>query len=130
MPGTRRHGLAATALRFLLGGGVNTLATLALYWLLLRLISPQAAYAISFVAGLGLSYALNTGFVFDAVRTWRNVLAFPLIYLCGYLAGALMLDVAVRRWHVDPYLAPLLSIAVSLPLTFVLMRLLLRPRHC
>ena len=125
----RRHDLPATALRFLAGGIANTLATLLLYWALLAVLTPHPAYAISFVAGIGLSYLINTGFVFGTRRSWANLAAFPLVYLAGYGAGALVLEVATARFGVDPWLAPLLSVAVTVPLTFVLMRLLLRRRH-
>lgn len=117
-----------TALRFLAGGGANTLATLVLYWLLLLVMPAQAAYAISFAAGLAIGYVLNTGFVFRTRRRWRHVIGYPLVYLCAYAAGALVLGLAVHRWHVDPRVAPLLSLVVSVPLTFLLLRLLLRPQ--
>lgn len=123
-----RNALPATALRFLAGGIANTLATLLLYWALLTILPPHPAYATSFVAGIGLSYLVNTGFVFGARRSWGNLVAFPLVYLVGYGAGALVLELATARFGVDPRLAPLLSVAVTVPLTFVLMRLLLRPR--
>jgi putative flippase GtrA len=128
-PRPARHGLPATALRFLAGGIVNTLATLLLYWLLLTVLPPHPAYAISFVAGIGLGYLINTGFVFGARRTWGNLAAFPLVYLAGYGAGAGVLELATARFGVDPRLAPLFSVAVSVPLTFVLMRLLLGRRR-
>ena len=123
-----RQALPATALRFLAGGIANTLATLALYWLLLTVLPPHPAYAISFVAGIGLSYLINTGYVFGTRRSWSNLAAFPLVYLAGYGAGALVLELATARFGVDPRLAPLLSVAVTVPLTFVLMRLLLGRR--
>lgn len=127
-PRHARHGLPATALRFLAGGVANTLATLLLYWALLTVLPPHPAYAISFVAGIGLGYLINTGFVFGARRTWRNFAAFPLVYLAGYAAGAGVLELTTTRFGLDPRLAPLFSVAVSVPLTFVLMRLLLGRR--
>lgn len=120
----------ATLLRFGLGGGVNTLATLLLYWLLLRFMPSQAAYAISFLAGIVLGYLLNTAFVFNVRRSWRSFLMVPAVYAAGYLAGALVLEIATGVFRVDPYIAPLFSILVTVPLTFVLMRLVLRdPRR-
>jgi putative flippase GtrA len=40
-------GLRGEVLRFLLGGGLNTLVTLLVYWGLLVIMRPQVAYAIS-----------------------------------------------------------------------------------
>lgn len=116
---------ARTVLRFLIGGGLNTLATLLLYWLLLRVMPPQAAYAASYATGLVLSWIINTRFVFDARRSWQRAALFPLVYLVAYLAGAGVLQLATTRWGIDPHLAPFAAMVVTLPLTFVLMRLLL-----
>src|SRR5690606_10426249 len=56
----RSSGTAATFVRFLLVGGLNTLASLGVYWLLLPFMRPQPAYAASFVFGVGLGYLLHT----------------------------------------------------------------------
>lgn len=123
------HGLAATAARFVLGGAINTVATLLLYWLLLRVMPAHAAYAISFLTGIALSYLLNTALVFNVARAWRSLLTFPLVYLVCYLVGALVLEIATRQFRVDPFYAPLFSIAITLPLSFLLIRMVLGKRR-
>lgn len=123
----RRRREAATLLRFIAVGVVNTGASLVVYWLLLTVLTPQPAYALAFAAGIVLSYFLNTGVVFRARRSWSRFLVFPLIYAIGYGAGALVLALAVRVLGIDPRIAPLLSLCVTWPLMFVLMRQLLRP---
>lgn len=124
----RHRPLLAVALRFLAGGMLNTGATLALYWVLMRFMHYQLAYLVSYCAGIVLSYLLNTRFVFRARHSWRKFVLFPLVYLITYVIGALVLRLAVDYLHVPAGLGPLLSIGVTLPVSFVLTKILLQPR--
>lgn len=121
----QRPALLAVGFRFLLSGGLNTLATYLLYWALLSVLHYQVAYAVSFIAGIALSYALNTKFVFKAKHTAKKAALFPMIYLVTYLIGAATMKVSVSWLHLDPRIAPLVAIAVTLPVTFILSRRLL-----
>ena len=123
----QRKGTAATFVRFVLVGGANTLATLAAYWLLLSWFPPQAAYAISFALGVVLGYLLHTRYAFRSRRGWRSFAAWPLVCLAGWAVGAAVLALAIGPLGLDPRLAPLLSVAASVPVTFLLGRGVLRP---
>lgn len=114
-----------TIARFLAGGALNTGSTFVLYWLLLLVVEYRIAYAISFVAGILLSYVINTRFVFRARHSMRKVVLFPLVYLAGYLAGALVLQLSVAHFGVDARVAPLISVCATLPLTYILSKLVL-----
>lgn len=126
----RRAGGAATFVRFLLVGAANTLATLVAYWLLLPWLGPQGAYALSFAFGVGLGYLLHTRYAFRARRGWRSFAAWPLVCLAGWAAGAGTLALAIGPLGMDPRLAPLLSVAASVPVTFLLARRVLAPGAC
>ena len=117
-----------TMARFLAGGAVNTGSTFVLYWLLLLVIDYRIAYAISFVAGIALSYLINTKFVFRTRSSVRKMILFPLVYFITYVAGALVLSFSVSRLGVSPALAPFISICATLPLTFLLSKIVLRDR--
>ncbi len=121
--------LHVVVLRFLIGGALNTGATLILYWILLRFFHYQAAYLTSYCAGVLLSYALNTRYVFRARHSWMKFAAFPLIYLIVYALGALTLKVAVGTLHVPVAFGPIVSIIVTLPISFLLTRALLQRPH-
>ncbi|WDK03624.1 GtrA family protein [Xanthomonas campestris] len=114
------------ALRFLLGGALNTGVTLVLYWVLLRFIHYQWAYLASFCAGILLSYLINTRYVFRAAHSWLKFAVFPLIYAVTYALGALALKLTVGHLGVPAAIGPLISIAVTLPVSFVLSKLLLQ----
>jgi putative flippase GtrA len=112
---------------FVLSGGLNTLATYLLYLLLLNFLHYQIAYATSFIAGILLSYVLSTRFVFRTTHSWVKFSLFPLVYLISYAAGAAVLALSVNRLGIDQRIAPLVSACVTLPLSFVLSRLILVP---
>lgn len=124
----RHRPLLGVALRFLVGGILNTGATLVLYWLLLRFIHYQWAYLASYCAGILLSYLLNTRYVFRARHSWLKFILFPLVYLVIYALGALVLKVAVDYLHLPASVGPLVSIAVTFPVSFLLTKVVLQPR--
>lgn len=108
--------------RFLLSGAFNTAVTYALYLVLLRIAPYRVSYTISYVAGIVLAYELNRAFVFRTGRSVRSALATPLIYLLQYLLGLAIVTVSISRFEIEPRFAPLLSVAITVPVTFVLVR--------
>lgn len=122
----RHEGTAATFVRFVATGGTNTLACLVVYWLLLPWLPPQGAYALSFVVGVCLGYLLHARFVFRARPGWRSFAAWPLVCLAGWAVGATALEIAIGPLGLDPRVAPLLSVAAGMPVTFLLGRRVLR----
>lgn len=113
-------------LRFVLGGALNTGLSYALYLLLHRVLSYQAAYALAYVAGIVFAYWFNARFVFQVPRSWRGLLAYPLVYVVQYLASAVLLEALIAGLGIAEAFAPLLVSAVMLPLTFVMSRWVLR----
>lgn len=124
-PAEIRRRTAGEALRFLLAGGLNTLATLLLYWLLLG-FGYGVAYTISYVAGIALAYWLQGRFVFQARTRTRHALLFPLIYVIQYGVGMLVLWIWHDHFGLPEKYGVFASIATTLPLTFVLSRTLFR----
>lgn len=125
----RRNPVLATFLRFLAVGGANTAASLVVYWLALPWMAPQPAYAVSFLFGVVLGYLLHTRYAFRTRRDWRSFAAWPLVCLAGWAVGAGALALAIGMLGIDPRLAPLLSVAASVPVTFLLGRWVLAPRR-
>lgn len=123
-PGWER--LRGQALRFLLAGGINTLATLGLYWLLLPAIGYGPAYTVSFVAGIAISYLLNVRFVFRVAASPRSAVLFPGVYAVQYCVGLAVLWLWSSVLGLSPAYGVIASIAVTVPLTFILARLVLK----
>jgi len=114
------------ALRFLLAGAFNTAATYGLYLLALQVMPYRVAYTATYAIGIVLGYAINTLFVFRAPWSWKRMLAYPLVYVLQYGVGLLCLTLLVERGWVSDRIAPLLVVVVTLPLTFLASRYLIK----
>jgi putative flippase GtrA len=114
--------------RFLVAGAINTVITFALFEALRRVIPYLAAYSIAYASGIALSYVLNAGFVFRRRKTIASALRFPLVYVVQYAMGGGLLWVLVDVAKLNESFALLLVIAASIPVTFLLSRLIVT-RH-
>jgi putative flippase GtrA len=120
--------ISAEAFRFLIGGGINTLLSYAIYWLLLPLLSYSFAYTISYAAAIFTGFAINSRFVFRIPWSWRKLAAFPLVQLLNYLLGLGTVIVCVHYVGIDMRVAPVLATLIVLPANFLLTRGLMRFR--
>ncbi len=111
--------------RFLIVGATNTGFSYLLFLLLYAVMPYLAAYSLAYCAGIVLSYFLNVHFVFRTQRSVSSFLRFPLVYLLQYGLGALVLWLLVRA-GVDPRLAMAGVIAVTIPVTFLASRFVLK----
>ena len=112
--------------RFLLAGALNTAATYAVYLLLLSVLGYTLAYSLAFILGILIAYAMNSRYVFRVATSLRTFALFPLVYAAQYLVGVAALRIAVVEFGVAQKYALIASIAVTVPMTFLLNRLLLK----
>jgi len=122
-------GRASTAqfVRFIVAGAINSGLTYVLYLLLLRILPYAAAYTLSFAAGIALSLMLQGTWVFRSRITVRRAVQFPLVYAVQYVTGLVLLMVFVEKLRLPREFAPLLVVACTIPLTFLLTRCIFRP---
>ena len=113
-------------IKFLIGGVINTAFTYCLYLSLQVILAYQVAYAVAFACGIVFSYWFNAMVVFKTAISWKGLFAFPLVYLVQYLLSAMLLSVFVERLDIPQSIAPLTVIVLTIPVTFVLTRWLLR----
>jgi putative flippase GtrA len=112
--------------RFLLVGATNTLFSYLLYLLLLLAMSPLLAYTLSYAAGIVLSYFLNVHFVFRKRVSLSSFLKFPLVYLIQYSLGVLVLWLLVNQAGMDSTWAGACVSIVTIPVTFVASRFVIK----
>lgn len=115
------------AVRFILAGGINTLLTLALYWLLLAWLEYRLAYTASFAAGIISGFALNTYVVFRVPWSWVRLLAFPSVHAVNYVVGLAIVWVGVRVFGIDERIAPVVAAVAIVPLNFLMTRYAVKP---
>jgi len=112
--------------RFLVAGAINTVASYAVFLVLLEVMSYLAAYTISYVFGVVISYLLLTSFVFRTPRRVVTALRFPLVYIAQYLVGTAVMVLLVETWGVRAPVAAIAAIVASIPVSFLLSRTILR----
>lgn len=106
--------------RFILSGFFNTGTTYLVYVGLLQWLGYKAAYTIAFALGILIAYGLNAIYVFR-VRLSRNTfIKFPVLYIFQYVLGLSLVALMVEIAGVAAWIAPLIAIAVTVPLTFAL----------
>jgi putative flippase GtrA len=118
-PSTRLRRLVG----FVIGGGLNTAVTYLVYLALHFSLSYQLAYFLAYAVGIVFSYCFNSKVVFQKAMSWQGMLAFPAVYVVQYAVSAVALAIIVERIAVPAWIAPLLVSVLTLPLTYVLTRL-------
>ena len=113
---------------FGLVGAANTMATYAIYAVLLLLFPYKIAYSLAYASGILISYCLNSRLVFREPVSLLKFIKYPIVYVVQYILGIVVLYVAIDILDFNQWLAPLVVIAISLPVTFVLSRLIIKGR--
>lgn len=112
--------------RFLLVGATNTTVSYVLYLLLLSFMPYLYAYSISYGIGIVVSYILNSRFVFRQPLSLHKFLQFPIVYVMQYSLGVVILWLLVGQLGISPALAMIGVVAVTIPVTFVASRFILK----
>lgn len=109
--------------RFLISGGLNTALTYVAYLFLLQVANYTTAFTAAYLLGIVIAFTINRSFVFQTHRGWRSIALFPLVYLAQYLTSIAVIWLSIREIHLPAQIAPLIAIATSIPVTFVLSQL-------
>lgn len=115
-------------IRFILVGGGNTLLTFGIYALLLRIMSYSIAYTISYIIGILVSYLMNTRLVFMGSFEIKKAVQYPLVYIVQYLIGLVALYILVDYFNINRLLASPLIVLVTIPVTFLMSRWIIKGR--
>jgi putative flippase GtrA len=107
-------------LRFLIAGATTTAFSYLLYLLLLLWLAPMPAYVAAYVAGIVWAYSVNSLWVFGGRWTWAGLAAYPLVYAVQAVVSFSIFAVLIAKLHLPPAVAPLIAIAILLPINYVL----------
>jgi uncharacterized membrane protein YciS (DUF1049 family) len=106
-------------LRFLLTGSTNTALTGLLMLAIAEWVDVDVAYTIVFVIGLAFTTVVTGRFVFRVQLTIAAIRRFVAWYLCVYLVGVAVIQLAQHQWHVSHLLTTAAVLAVTAPLNFL-----------
>jgi putative flippase GtrA len=115
-------------LRFVIVGILNTVVGYGSYLLILNWFSYEVAYGMGYVLGIAVSYVLNALFVFREPLRPRSAIFYPFVYFVQFLLGLVLLRLLIELLFVSPRLAPMLVIVLTMPVTFLLSRIIIRIR--
>lgn len=119
-------GMGAQFARFFIVGGINTALTYGIYLAILWLgATPVYAYSIGYIIGIIVSYVLNLKVTFQRAHSLRKMLFFPLVYVAQYCIGLFALHLFLS-WGVVAEIAGLLILPITVPITFLFTRILLK----
>src|SRR5699024_401518 len=115
-------------IKFVIVGGMNTLNYYIVYLCLLKLlemnylVSHISVFIISFV----ISYYLNCYFVYKVTQTWIKFLKFQLTQVVNIGMQYLLLYIFVQWFGISSVIAPFAELIITIPITFVLSKYILR----
>ena len=121
-----RRLLSHRAVRFLVVGGINTVATYGIYVALGLIVEPWLAYTIAYLVGLAW-VAFGTSRLVFASRHVGHIAKFMGWYLALYLVGRLIILLIAPEGFAALLISSLVVIGVTVPLTYLGGRLIFTP---
>ena len=112
--------------RFVVCGAVNAVLTYGIYVTFVAFLSYRISYTISFVSGIAFSYYVNARFVFLTKMDPLKAVLYLLVYLTQYLVGLGCLFLLIDVARLNKLFAPLLTLLITVPLTFIAARYVMR----
>lgn len=116
-------------LRFLLLGGMNTILTLLIYWLLILFYGHNTSYATAFIIGILFSYAANSVYTFKTKIELKRLPLYIIGYVLSYLFGSMILNISVGEFGIHKQVAIFLVIGLSIPVNYIISHFILKPRN-
>ncbi|PTF18275.1 GtrA family protein [Staphylococcus devriesei] len=115
-------------IKFVIVGGINTLDYYITYLILLKLlnINYMISHIIGFIVSFIISYYLNCYFVYKVKPTLKKFLSFPITQVVNMGTQTLLLYIFVRWFNFPSEIAPFVGLIVTIPITFILSKWILR----
>lgn len=115
-------------IKFIIVGGINTVDYYIVYLFLLKLIGLNylISHLTGFIVSFIISYYLNCYFVYRVTPTWKKFIQFPITQVINMGMQTLLLYVFVQLLHVSSVIAPFAGLIITIPITFILSKYILR----
>lgn len=103
-------------------GGMNTLTSIVVSYLISGWFNPNVSYVIGYVVGFLVSYLLNSRFTFCEKLAWDKLVKYAVATIPNFLIqnGVVILCYNILGWH--KLIAYVLAAAIGVPVTFLLQK--------
>lgn len=118
--------IVGQGLRFLVVGGTNTLITYVLYCLLVFLVPTQLAWTLVYLVGIVMGYVGHSRLVFSSGLRPRRAVGYALLQILMYVLSSVLIAIGMQKLFLGPRVAAAFAIAVTVPISFLLARRILR----
>lgn len=112
--------------KFVVIRGICAALSYVAYLVALAWFSYKVAYVASYVFGIGIAYYTSAVLVFREPLSRKSALLFPLVYVIQFILGYYLIKFAVETIHIPEWLGLAFSVAITLPLTFLMSRWVVR----
>jgi len=122
------NSLRRQAVRFLIVGGANTLATYAIFIVLGLFMQAWIAYTIAFALGIAWVVFGSSKFVYKGEHGPRRMIIFAAWYIAIYAIGRVLIYFIAPVGFVELAIASFFVLVVTTPLNFIGGRFIFTPR--
>lgn len=110
-------------LKFVIVGCVNTLIGVFLATLIAFKLQEVPAFLLGYWISLIISYFLNSKYVFQKEFSFKSMINFKLSYIPNFIIQVATVYFLAEKLDVYPIIIYALSAAISVPITFVMLKL-------
>lgn len=115
--------------RFIIVGCINTVHYYAIYLLCLHVLHFHyfSSHALGFAFSLVGSFFLNSYITYNIKPTLAKFIRFPFTQVIHTIISTILLFVFIEWLRIDSNLAPLFAVFITVPITFIMTRRILKP---
>lgn len=111
--------------RFGITGGISTLVTYVVYYVLLNWLNPTISFTIAYIVAMVVNYILTTAFTFKVDANRKNAVGFVISNVINYVLCTALLNAFI--WiGVSKQLAPIPMYCISIPVNFLIVRFVMK----
>lgn len=116
--------LSLDFLRFIVCGGTGSLIGISLAIILSLIINPIVSYICGYILGIIITYILNSRLLFCSKKSIREFGRFFISYIPNFFILLSVVYITINYLHFNIILSYLLSALLSLPISFILVKIL------
>ncbi|KYH30671.1 GtrA-like protein [Clostridium tepidiprofundi DSM 19306] len=114
-------GKYSSFIKFALVGVTNTVISLTIYWLLLKInVNYLVSSTLAYIAGIFNGYILSSKYVFNKTKNILNAVKFFSTYLSSLLINLCLLYIMVNTFKIDKAIAQLPVVIINMVYNYII----------